>query len=73
MNFPPDDHLPLRGCLNPDSNHYAVSYVSQSGRNEECLDERVTLRDLQPFKNIIKVTTDKVVATCIGFFYDERI
>ena len=45
----------MRGCLNPDSSHYAVSYVSQSGRNEECLDERVTLRDLQPFKNIIKV------------------
>ena len=31
-----------------------MSYVTQSGRNEECLDERVTLRDLQPFKNIGK-------------------
>ena len=43
--------MPLRGCLNPDANHYSVSYVSQqSGRCEECFDERVTLRELKPVR-----------------------
>lgn len=48
------ERLPLRGCLNPDGNHYVLMYISQSGRLEECFDETKTLRQLKPFKNILK-------------------
>ena len=48
------ERLPLRGCLNPDGNHYMLMYVSQSGRLEEVYDETKTLRQLKPFKNILK-------------------
>jgi hypothetical protein len=48
------DRLPLRGCLEHDVTRYALSYISQAGRHEECFDESVTLREMKPFKNILK-------------------
>lgn len=49
-----DERLPLRGCLTPDAECYLLTYVSQQGRREEVLDETKTLRELKPFKNILK-------------------
>ena len=47
--------MPLRGCLNPDATSYTVSFVSStSGMLEEVLDENKSLRELKPFKNILK-------------------
>lgn len=44
----------MRGCLNPDSNAYFLSYVSQQGAKVEVDDESKTLRELNPFLNILK-------------------
>ena len=49
------EQVPLRGCLNPDANAYYLSYVSQQGAKEEVLDENKTLRELNPFLNILKL------------------
>ena len=49
------EQFPLRGCLNPDSNGYYVTYVSQEGSNEEVIVESKTLRQLNPFQNILKL------------------
>ena len=49
------EKLPLRGCLNPDAGSYVVSFVSlATGVLEEVIDETKTLRELKPFKNILK-------------------
>lgn len=61
INFIPEQ-LPLRGCLNPDANAYCISYVSQQGTKEEVIDENKTLRELNPFLNILRLnlrTKDK--------------
>ena len=50
------EHLPLKGCLNPDANVYSVSFISQEGKREEVLDEQKSLRELNPFMNILKFT-----------------
>lgn len=44
----------MRGCLNPDFNAYFLSYVSQQGVKVEVDNESKTLRELNPFLNILK-------------------
>ena len=47
--------MPLRGCLNPDASSFVVSFVSSTtGMLEEVVDETKSLRELKPFKNILK-------------------
>ena len=48
------EQLPLRGGLNPDASSYYLSYVSEQGNKEEVIDENKTLRELNPFLNILK-------------------
>ena len=46
--------VPLRGCINPDSEKYNISYVTHQGKRQDILDETKTLRQLKPFKNVLK-------------------
>ena len=48
------DSVPLRGCINPDVRKYCISYVTQQGIRQEIIDETKTLRQLKPFKNVLK-------------------
>ena len=50
------DSVPLRGCINPDVRKYSISYVTQQGIRQEMTrqDETKTLRQLKPFKNVLK-------------------
>ena len=50
------DSVPLRGCINPDVRKYSISYVTQQGIRQEMTrqDEMKTLRQLKPFKNVLK-------------------
>ena len=48
------DSVPLRGCINPDVRKYSISYVTQQGIRQEIIDETKTLRQLKPFKNVLK-------------------
>ena len=40
--------------LNPDARKYRLTYINQNGFRDEVFDERKTLRELKPFKNILK-------------------
>ena len=47
----------MRGWLKREASKYTISYVTQKGSRQEILDETKTLRQLKPFKNVLKLSS----------------